>query len=62
MCTFRGQTQEVSVTLKRLPPQLFFLLLLRPWYSHCLKGSLHVHLFDENGFCFLIMMFVFFLV
>lgn len=31
---------------------LLFLLLLRPWYSHCLKGTFCVDLFDEKWFCF----------
>lgn len=36
-------------------PPLLFLILLRPWYSHCLKGTFCVHLFDEKWFfCFVI--------
>lgn len=59
LCVFRGWNRRwASHTNVYLP--LLFLLLLRPWYSHCLKSTFCVNLFDEKQFFrFVIMLFIF---
>lgn len=49
LCVFRGLNRKWASRSNVYLP-LLFLLLLRPWYSHCLKGTFCVKWFDEKWF------------